>query len=56
MIPSEDTYIIVFSHCKKSDEAPFIIYANFECLIEKINECKNNPKNSSKTKIGENIP
>ena len=29
---------------------------DFECLIEKIDGCKNNPKNSSTTKVSENIP
>ena len=27
----------------------------FECLIEKIDGCKNNPENSSTIKVGENI-
>ena len=40
----------------KSDKAPFIIYADLECLIEKIDGCKNNPENSSATKLGEHIP
>ena len=35
---------------------PVIIYADLECLIEKIDECKNNPENSSTTKVGEHIP
>ena len=34
----------------------FIIKAYLQCLIEKINECKNNPENSSTTKLGEHIP
>ena len=29
---------------------------DFECLIEKIDGCKNNPKNSSTTKVSEHIP
>ena len=40
----------------KSDKAPFIIYADRECLIEKIDGCKNNPENSSTTKVGDCIP
>ena len=35
---------------------PFIIYADLECLIEKIDGCKNNPENSSTTKVSEHIP
>ena len=31
---------------------PYIIYADLECLIKKINGCENNPENSSTTRIG----
>ena len=40
---------------KKSDKAPFIIYAVLEYLIEQIDGCKNNPENSSTTKVGEHV-
>ena len=39
----------------KSDKMPYIIYADIEYLIKKINVCANNPDNSSTTKIGEHI-
>ena len=29
----------------------FIIYANLECLLEKMNTCLNNPRKLLKTKI-----
>ena len=35
---------------------PFIIYADLECIIEKIDGCKNNPKISSATNVSEHIP
>ena len=35
---------------------PFIIYANIESLIKKIDGCANNPENSSKIKTGQHIP
>ena len=35
---------------------PYIIYANMESLIKKVDGCANNPENSSTTKIGEHIP
>ena len=41
---------------QKSDKAPFIIYSDIECLIEKIDGWKNNPENSSTTKVGKHIP
>ena len=35
---------------------PFIIYADLECITKKIDGCKNNPENSSATKVCEHIP
>ena len=35
---------------------PFIIYADLECLFEKMNTCHNNPKKSSTTKINKHTP
>ena len=52
---SEDTKILDFNQYQKSDKASFIIYADRECLIEKIDGCKNNPEISSTTKISEHI-
>ena len=34
----------------------YIIYADIESLIKKINGCANNPEKSSTTKLGEHIP
>ena len=31
---------------EKSLKAPFIVYADLECLLEKVQYCQNNPKNS----------
>ena len=45
VMPFEDTKMLEFNQYKKSDKAPFIIYADLECLIENINGCKNNPEN-----------
>ena len=39
----------------KFDETPFIIYADLECLTEKIDGCKNNLENSFPTKIIDHI-
>ena len=55
IIPSEDTKILEFNQYQKSDKAPFIIYADLECIIEKIDGFKNNPKNSSTTKVSKHI-
>ena len=53
--PSEDIKILKFNHCQRSDKAPFIIYADLECIIEKIDGCENNPENSSTTKVSKHI-
>ena len=49
-MPSEHTKVLEFNQHQNSDKAPFIIYADLECLVEKIAGCKNNPDNSSLTK------
>ena len=54
--PSEDTKILEFNQDKKSDKVPFSIYADRECLIEKIDRCKKNPENSSTSKLSKHIP
>ena len=41
---------------RKSDKASFIICADFECLIEKIDGCEKNSENLSTTKVSENLP
>ena len=46
-MPPEDTKILEFNQYPKFDKAPFIVYANLECIIEKIDRCKNSPENSS---------
>ena len=49
-MPSEDTKILKHNQYQKSDKAPFIIYADLEYIIEKIDGYKNNPENSSTAK------
>ena len=56
IMPSEDTKILEFNQYQKSDKAPFIIYANLEFIIEKIDGCKSNSENSFTTKVSNYIP
>ena len=58
IMPFEDTKIfnIEFNQYQKFDKSPFIIYADIEYIMEKIDGCKNNPENSSTTKVCEHIP
>ena len=55
-IPSEDTKILEFNQYKKSDKTPFIIYADLECIIEKIDGFKNNPEHLFKIKVSKHVP
>ena len=50
-MPSEDTKILEFNQYQKSDKAPFIMYADLQCIKEKIYGCNNNPENSCTAKV-----
>ena len=50
-IPNEDNKIIKYNQGEKSIKSPFIIYADLECLLEKITTCYNNLEESSITEI-----
>ena len=52
---SEDTKIIEFDKYQKPDKVQFVIYADLENLIDKIDGCKSNSENSSPTKLGKHI-
>ena len=36
IMPSEDTKMLELSQYQKPDKAPFIIYADLDCILEKI--------------------
>ena len=55
-MPEEDNKILKYDHGEKSMRAPFVIYADLECLLEKMSTCHNNPENSSTTKVNEHTP
>ena len=50
-MPTKDNNIIKYSQGEKSIKLPFIIYADLECLLEKMSTCQNNPNESSTTEI-----
>ena len=54
--PTKNNNIIKYNHGEKSMKVPFIIYADLECLLEKMSTCINNPNESSTTKINKHIP
>ena len=45
-MPDEDNKILTYIPGKKSLRVPFIIYAELECLLQKINTCSKNPEKS----------
>ena len=55
-MPYKVTEILNFNQYQKSGKVLFINCADLDCLIQKMDACKNNPKNSSTTKVGEHIP
>ena len=42
----EDKKSLIYSHGEKSMRVPFIIYADLECLLEKMHLCQNNLEKS----------
>ena len=55
-MPTKDNNIIKYNHGEKSMKIPFIIYADLECLLEKMSICINNPNESSTTKMNKHTP
>ena len=49
-MPKKDNKILKYNYGEKSVKAPFIVYADLESLLEKMNTCHNNLEKSS-TKI-----
>ena len=55
-MPRKDNTILKYNHGEKSMRALFVIYADLECLLEKMSTCYNNPEKSSTTKINKHTP
>ena len=55
-MPTKNNNIIKYNHGEKSMKLPFVIYADLECLLEKMSACINNPNESSTTKINKHTP
>ena len=54
-MPKEDNKLLKYNHDEKSMRTPFIIYADLECLLEKMNACHDNPEKSSTTKANAHL-
>ena len=55
-MPKEYDKILKYNHGEKSMKVPFIIYADLESLLEKMNTYHKNPKKSSTAKINKHTP
>ena len=55
-MPTKDNKTIKHNQGEKSIKLPFVVYANLECLLEKIITCQNNPNESSTTEINKHTP
>ena len=50
-MPTKDINIIKYNQGEKSIKLPFVVYADLECLHEKMSTCQNNSNESSTTEI-----
>ena len=41
-MPDEDNKILKYNHGEKALKVPAIVYADLECLLEKMHPCQNN--------------
>ena len=55
-MPTKDNNTIKYNQGEKSINMPFVVYADLECLLEKMSTCYNNPEKSSTTKINKHTP
>ena len=55
-MPSPNNNLIKYNEGGKSLKLLFVIYADLECILKKIDTCQNNPNLSSTTKINQHIP
>ena len=53
---SQKDNILQLSQYMKSEKMLYMIYADLESLIKKVDGCANNPQKSSTTKMGKHIP
>ena len=55
-MPTKNNNIIKYNQGEKSIKLPFVVYADLECLLEKMSTCQNNPNKSSTTEINKHTP
>ena len=55
-MPTKDNNTVKYNQGEKSIKLPFVVYADLECLLEKISTYQNNPRESSITEINNYEP
>ena len=50
-MPTKDNNTIKYNQGEKSIKLPFVVYADLECLLEKMSTCQNNPKEYQQLKL-----
>ena len=55
-MPTKDNNTIKYNHGEKSIKLPFVVYADLECLLEKMSTCYNNLEESPTAKINKDMP
>ena len=55
-MPTKNNNTVQYNHGEKSMKLPFVIYADLECLLEKMSTCINNPNDLSATEINKRPP
>ena len=55
-MPTKNNNTIKHTHGEKSMKLLFVIYADLECLLEKMSTCINNPNESSTTEVNKHAP
>ena len=49
-MPNDNNKILKYNQGENPMKAPFVIYADLECLLKKTHSCQNNPEKSSTEK------
>ena len=55
-MPTKGNNIIKNNHGEKSMKVPFVIYADLECVLDKMSTCESNPNESYTSKIIKHTP
>ena len=55
-MPTDKDKWLKFKNYEKQLSSPFVIYADFECVLPKVQSCNPNPEKSSTTPVEKHVP